>query len=142
MTPELLVLALVSIVQLVQYIFLIVAANLELGMGKTLSPRDRDRLGGSLEDLVTAKTGRLFRTLNNNFEALILFTIAVVVVHLSGQSNMLTHTCAWVFFVSRLLYGPAYFFGWVPWRTYLFLAGFIATFVMIIGTLLTNYMLW
>ncbi len=87
MTPELTALALAGLLQVVQFALMSVPANLELGPGKTLGPRDPDRLGKPLIEQVSPRTGRLFRALNNHFEGLILFTLAVVVVTLSGQSS-------------------------------------------------------
>ena len=76
MTPELTILTLAALLQVVQFGLMSIPANLELGTSKTLSPRDRARLGGSLEDQLSVKTARLLRAMNNHFEALILFTIA------------------------------------------------------------------
>ncbi|WP_422071843.1 MAPEG family protein [Tranquillimonas rosea] len=135
MTPELLVLTLAGLLQVVQFGLMSVPANLELGPGKTMSPRDPQRLGKPLIEQVSVRTGRLFRALNNHFEALILFTVAVVVVTLSDQSTWLTATCAWVYLGARILYVPAYAFGWVPWRSLIFGAGFFATVLMLIAAL-------
>lgn len=96
MTPELTVLALAALLQVVQYGLMSVPANLELGTGKTLSPRDPERLGGAIDAQLSPRAGRLFRALNNHFEALILFTIAVVLVTLSDQSGAFTTACAWI----------------------------------------------
>ncbi len=136
MTPELTVLALAGLLQAVQFVLMSVPANLELGVGKTLSPRDRERLGGALEDQLSAKTARLLRALNNHFEALILFTLAVVVVSLSGQSTALTAACAWIYLAARIAYIPAYYFGLSPWRSLIWMVGFSATILMIVASLL------
>ncbi|WP_101065626.1 MAPEG family protein [Roseovarius salinarum] len=131
MTPELTVLALAALLQVVQYVLLSVPANLELGPGKTLSPRDPERLGRPLTEQVSVRTGRLYRALNNHFEALVLFTIACVVVTLSGQSTGFTAGCAWTYLGARVLYVPAYAFGWVPWRSVIWAVGFLATVLML-----------
>jgi uncharacterized MAPEG superfamily protein len=136
MAPELTALALAGLLQAVQYVLMAVPANLELGKAKTLSPRDPDRLGKPLIDQVSPRTGRLFRALNNHFEALILFTLAVTVVTLSSQSTPFTATCAWVYLVARVLYVPAYAFGLVPWRSLIWAVGFLATVAMIGASLL------
>lgn len=80
-------------------------------------------------------TGRLRRAVSNHFEGLILFTIAVVVVTLSGSASGLTATCAWVYLAARVLYVPAYAFGWTPWRSVIFGIGALATLVMILTAL-------
>lgn len=113
-----------------------IPANRELGPGKTASPRDRSRLGGSLEDQLSDKTARLYRALNNHFEALILFTLAVVVVTLSDQSNPFTATCAWLYLIARIAYVPAYWLGLSPWRSLIWFVGFLATTFMILAALL------
>lgn len=135
MTPELTALALAGLLQVVQFALMSVPANLELGPGKTLGPRDPDRLGKPLIEQVSPRTGRLFRALNNHFEGLILFTLAVVVVTLSGQSSGLTAACAWAYLVARILYVPAYAFGLVPWRSLIWMVGFGATTLMLLAAL-------
>ena len=73
--------------------------------------------------------------MNNHFEALILFTLAVVVVTLLEQSTPFTTACAWVYLVARVLYVPAYAFGWVPWRSVIWIVGLAATALMILAAL-------
>ncbi len=80
-------------------------------------------------------TGRLRRAVDNHFEALALFTIAVVVVTLSGSASALTAACAWIYLAARVLYVPAYAFGWSPWRSLIFGIGAAATGVMILAAL-------
>ncbi len=135
MTPEITVLALAGLLQGVQYILMSVPANLELGTTKTLSPRDPHRFGKPLAEQVSPRTGRLIRALNNHFEGLILFTLAVTVVTLSNQSTQFTAACAWVYLAARILYIPAYAFGWNPWRSVIWCVGFLATLAMIVAAL-------
>ena len=136
MTPELTALTLAALLQVVQFALMAVPANLEIGQGKTLSPRDRDRLGGSLEDMLSTRTARLYRAMNNHFEGLILFTIACVVVTLADKSGTLTATCAYIYLIARVAYVPAYAFGWTPWRSYIWFVGFAATIAMLVAALL------
>ena len=136
MTPELTALALAGLLQGVQYVLMSVPANLELGLGKTMSPRDPDRLGKPLVEQLSAPTGRLFRAFNNHFEALILFTLAVVVVTLSHQSSPFTAACAYTYLGARILYIPAYWLGLAPWRSLIWSVGFFATIGMVIASLL------
>jgi uncharacterized MAPEG superfamily protein len=137
MTPELTGLALAGILQVVQFALMSIPANLELGPGKTSSPRDRSRLGGSLEDQLSEKTARLYRAMNNHFEGLIMFTLAVVVVTLGDAANSLTAGCAWAYLLARVVYIPAYYFGWRPWRSLIWFVGFVATFVMLVVALVS-----
>ncbi|MEL6167293.1 MAG: MAPEG family protein [Pseudomonadota bacterium] len=135
MTPELAALALAALWQVVQYILMSVPANLELGPGKTASPRDPGRLGKPLQEQVSVRTGRLIRALDNHFEGLILFSIAVIVVTLSDGSTWLTQTCGWIYLAARVAYVPAYWAGLAPWRSLIWFAGFAATATMIIAAL-------
>ena len=135
MTPELTVLTLAALLQVAQFVLMAVPANLELGTAKTLSPRDRDRLGGSIQEQVSPRTARLIRAMDNHFEALVLFTIAVLAVTLSGQSSAFTAGCAWLYLIARIAYVPAYAFGWVPWRSIIWFAGLLATVLMLTSTL-------
>lgn len=136
MIIEVKILALAALWQYVQFVLMAVPVNKELGTGKTLSSRDADRLGGSIQSQVSVRTGRLIRAMENHFEALILFTIAVVAVALSDQSSAFTAACAWVYLASRMLYVAAYAFNWVPWRSVIWAAGFSATAAMLLVVLL------
>ncbi|MEO0664677.1 MAG: MAPEG family protein, partial [Pseudomonadota bacterium] len=49
MTPELTALTLAALLQVLQFGLMSVAANRDLGPGKTMSARDESRLGGSLQ---------------------------------------------------------------------------------------------
>lgn len=131
MTPELTVLALSGLLQAAQFIVFAVPANIELGTGYTSSPRDRPP-----SRQMSVITGRLQRALNNHFEALILFTLAVVVVTLGNQSSPVTQSAAWTYLAARLLYIPAYAFGWRPWRSAIWAVGFFATLTMIVASLI------
>ena len=132
MTPELLVLALAGLLQVVQYVLMSVPANLELGTAKTLGPRDDP----DLERQLSPRTARLGRALANHFEALVLFTLAVVLVTETGRSTGFTAACAWTYLAARILYVPAYAFGWTPWRSLIWLAGLGATVLMLLAALI------
>lgn len=136
MSSELTVLVLAALLQAVQFLLMAIPVNLQVGTARTLSPRDSDRLGGALIDQVGPRTARLVRALNNHFEALVLFTIAVLVVSLSGQGTGFTAVCAWVYLIARVLYVPAYAFGWVPWRSLIWAVGFSATILMLLACLI------
>ena len=131
MTAELTVLALAALLQYGQYALFAVPANIELGTGYTSSARDYPP-----SRQLSVKTGRMQRAMNNHFEGLILFTIAVVVVTLSGQQSGFTAGCAWVYLAARVLYIPAYAYGWRPWRSAIWGVGFFATAAMIVAALL------
>lgn len=128
MTPELTALALAALLQVGQLCLYSVAGQAAVGTKTALKPRDEPvHLPG--------KAGRIHRAMNNHFEGLILFTIACLVVTLSGQSTPFTASCAYAYLVARVLYIPAYVFGWVPWRSLIWSVGFLATALMLIAAL-------
>ena len=131
MTPELTTLALAGLLQVAQYAAFAIPANVELGTGYTSSARDRPPTRQLSE-----KTARLQRALNNHFEGLILFTLAVVVVTLGNQSSTVTQTAAYIYLAARVAYVPAYYFGLRPWRSAIWALGFLATIVMIVAALI------
>ena len=85
---------------------------------------------------MSVTTARLQRALNNHFEGLILFTIAVVVVTLANQSTQTTQFAAFTYLAARTAYIPAYAFGWRPWRSAIWAVGFLATLTMLVAALL------
>ncbi|MGX0904066.1 putative MAPEG superfamily protein [Roseovarius sp. MBR-79] len=131
MTPELTALTLAALLQAVQFLLYAIPANLELGPGYTMSARDREP-----SKQLSPKTARLGRALNNHFEGLILFTIAVVTVTLSNQSTQFTAACAFTYLAARVLYIPAYYFGLRPGRSLIWSVGFAATLLMLLAALL------
>ena len=132
MTPELTVLTYAALLQCIQFALMAIPANLELGVGKTASPRDLDRLGKPIIELLSVKTARLARAMNNHFEALILFGIATTVISLADKTNAITTACAYTYLGARVLYIPAYYFGWTPWRSYIWFVGFFATLAILV----------
>ena len=126
MTPELTALALAALLQAVQFTLFAVPATMELTPQYTTSPRDTPP-----KRALSKTTARLQRALNNHFESLILFTIAVVVVSLGQQSTPFTQTAAYVYLAARVLYVPAYALGWAPGRSVIWAVGFFATLAML-----------
>ena len=131
MTTELTVLALAGLLQAIQIGLFATPANLEIGPAYTTSARDRPPSRS-----FSVATGRLQRAMNNHFEGLILFTLAVVVVTMGNQSTAVTQNAAWVYLVARVLYIPAYAYGLRPWRSAIWGVGFIATLTMIVAALI------
>jgi uncharacterized MAPEG superfamily protein len=127
-TPELTVLALAALLQVGQIFLAGAAMNRDAGLDWNASPRDEPKSFSPL-------TGRLRRAVDNHFEALAFFTIAVVVVTHSGSASGLTAACAWIYLAMRVLYVPAYAYGWSPWRSVIFGIGLTATLVMILVAL-------
>ena len=131
MTPELTALALSGLLQMAQMVLFATPANLELGVAYTSGPRDTPP-----PRPLSPLTGRMQRALNNHFEGLILFTLAVVVVTLGNQSTEVTRYAAWTYLAARILYIPAYALGWRPWRSAIWAVGFFATLIMLIAALI------
>ena len=130
MTPELTVLTLAALLQVVTFIAYAVPANRELGRGYTMSARDRDPTR-----TMTDPTARLGRAMDNMFEALILFGIAVLVVQVSGQNTRYTATLSWLFLFARVLYVPAYYYAWRPGRSLIWVVGLTATVLLLLAAL-------
>lgn len=129
MTPELTALTLATLLQAVQFALYSATAQRQVGTKYAAGPRDEHRP-------ITGLAGRLQRALNNHFEGLILFTIAVVVVTLSEQSTPFTAACAYGYLIARIAYVPAYAFGLTPWRSLIWFIGFFATLAMLVSTLI------
>jgi len=128
MPTEIKVLALAGLLQVVQYVLMAVPANIQLGTRYTAGPRDEQKT-------MTGVGGRLKRALDNHFEGLILFTLAVVVVTLGGQSTALTEACAWIYLGARVLFIPAYASGVFLLRSLIWSVGFGAVVVMLVASL-------
>ena len=128
MTPELTALALAGLLQAAQFALYSVLANLQVGPKYAMGPRDTPRQ-------LTGAAGRAQRALNNHFEGLIFFTIAVTVITLSDKSSGLTNLCAATYLMARVAYVPAYLLGLSPWRSLIWFVGFGATVTMLLRAL-------
>jgi uncharacterized MAPEG superfamily protein len=128
MTPELTVLVLAALLQVLQFAGYSVAANLQVGPRTALGPRDAPIH-------LTGAAGRLQRAMTNHFEGLILFTIATLAITQSDQSTAFTTGCAWLYLIARIAYVPAYVFGLTPWRSVVWCAGFAATVAILLAAL-------
>ncbi|MEO0438789.1 MAG: MAPEG family protein [Pseudomonadota bacterium] len=128
LSTELTVLAYAGLLQYVQFVLMAVPLNVQLGPKYTAGPRDTHQDPAGVP-------GRLYRALDNHFQALILFTIAVIVVELGQESSGLTRNAAWAYLYSRIAYVPAYASG-VPYlRSAVWAVGFAATLTMLIDSL-------
>lgn len=131
MTPELTVLTLAALLQVVQFVLYAVPANRDISPGYTMSARDHPPSRPMSE-----RTARLGRAFDNHFEWLILFGIAVGVVQMSGQNSTFTAICAWAYLIARIAYVPAYTMGLRPHRTIVWFIGLVATTLMLIAALI------
>ena len=105
-----------------------VTVNLQLGVAYTGGNRDEQREA-------TGVPGRLKRALENHFEGLILFTIAVLIVVIGESSTPMTEKCAWAYLWARVLYVPAYVSGVFLVRSLIWSVGFFATAIMLIAAI-------
>lgn len=128
MTSELTVLALAALLAVAQLFLFAVPANLMIGSTYLAGPRDQKRE-------LSGRPARLQRAFNNHVEGLVLFTVAVVVVTAGGQATGFTAGCAWAYLAARVLYVPAYAYGWAPWRSVIWGVGFLATVLMLLAAL-------
>jgi uncharacterized MAPEG superfamily protein len=131
MTPELTALTFATLLQFVQFALYAVPANIELGTGYTMSARDREPTHE-----MSDRTARLGRAFDNHFQGLLLFAIAALIIHTTGQSSAFTTACAWIYLIARIAYVPAYVLGWNPARSYIWFAGFLATALMLFAALI------
>jgi len=128
MPVEVRVLGYAALLQVLQFVLMAVPLNVQLGTAYTAGPRDEHQEASGLG-------GRLFRAFNNHFEALTLFTIAVLVVVLSKASTPLTEQLAWTYLIARIAYVPAYASGIFLLRSLIFAVGFAATVGMLLVAL-------
>ncbi len=124
MPIEIKILGLAALLQFVQFALMAVPVNIQLSPQYTMGNRDE-------EQRAIGVAGRFKRALDNHFEGLILFTIAVVVVVLGNAGSATTETCAWIYLAARVLYIPAYASGIFLVRSLIWSVGFGATFVML-----------
>ena len=128
MPVELKVLGYAALLQFVQFIAMAIPVNLQLGVAYTGGNRDEQKQA-------TGVPGRLKRALDNHFEGLVLFTIAVLIVVLGDAGSELTEKCAWAYLWARILYVPAYASGIYLVRSLIWSVGFVATAVMLVVAL-------
>lgn len=128
MNAELTVLALAGLLQGLQFAAFSIAANRQIGPKVAMGTRDN-------APALTDQAARLQRALNNHFEGLILFTLAVAVATLGEQGSVFTAGCAWIYLIARVFYIPAYLLGWIPGRSIIWMIGFLATMLMILAAL-------
>jgi uncharacterized MAPEG superfamily protein len=94
-----------------------------------LSPRDEERP-------LSGRAARAKRAEANYTHNLLLFAAAAVAVTVSGQSTAFTATCAWLFLAGRVLYLPAYLYGWVPGRSLVWGVSYGATLLLALAALI------
>ena len=92
--------------------------DLSAGVGYSLSNRDQPPADQ------TILHGRFERLVRNQVEGLALFLPIVLIAAIAGVSNAWTQYGALAYVASRALFVPAFLFGWVPWRSVIWVIGF------------------
>ncbi len=100
----------------------------DMGHEYNISPRDR-------KATYSTDTGRMQRAQRNHLDNYILFAAAALAVYVTDSDFWLTDMAAWVYLLARIAYVPAYYYGWAPWRSIIFLFGLVATIVMFLAAL-------
>lgn len=131
MTPELTALALATLLLLAQFLHVAALANFEIGSRWFAGPRDQPP-----DRALSLRPARLKRAYENHREWILPFALAVLVVSLGGKASPFTAACAWAYLAARVLYVPAYAFGWTPWRSVIWFIGFAATILILLAALL------
>ena len=129
MTPELTALTLAALLQILQLVLYSIVGQKQVGTRAAMKPRDTPVQ-------LTGTAGRLQRAMDNHFEGLILFGVAVMVITYSGQNDGTTAIACAIYLAARVLYIPAYAFGWVPWRSVIWSVGFLATLYLLLTALM------
>jgi len=126
MSFELTMLAWTLVLALVQVLLPALLRNRETGIKFNTGPRDGPAPPpGKL-------TGRLMRAQTNLFETLPVFAVAVLIVHVAGRENALTHYGALAYFVARVVYVPLYAAG-VPFlRSLMWLVSIVGIVQMLV----------
>lgn len=126
MTPEL---AALSATALVHFATVMVSQRfLTRDIGRDGNTGTRE----GMEDKLSPITLRLRRANANFTENIGPFIIAVLVVVLAQKTSALTAALAWVYVAARILYVPAYALAWVPGRSLIWAAGFLATLSLLL----------
>lgn len=131
MSLELTCLAFAGLLWAAQLAHVALRANLEIGSRYFLSPRDSDP-----PQPLSPGTARLQRAYQNHHEALLLFAVAVATVTLTGKESPLSAILAFAYLGARILYVPAYLFGWQPWRSVFFGIGYLCSILLLVIALL------
>jgi len=105
MTFELTMLAWTLVLAFAQIILFDLARTRQYGLKWNTGPRDEDM------PPLSPVAGRLQRAQANLYETLPLFIAAVLIAHVAGVQNELTHWGAALYLGGRVAYVPLYAFG-------------------------------
>ena len=125
MNTELTYLAATLVLAVVQILWADVARTGQYGLKWNMSPRD-----GEMPPL-KPMPARLFRAQANLFETLPLFIGAILIAHVAGREQALTHWGAILYFWARLVYLPLYAFGVPQIRSLVWIVSFVGLLMTI-----------
>ncbi|WP_373356071.1 MAPEG family protein [Pseudoroseicyclus sp. CXY001] len=131
MTADLFNLGLACLIVVANWLLLVWVGWRDVGRRAATGSRD-DAAGLRPSPL----TNRINRALTNSYQALALFTAAVVLVVLSDSAMGLTAILGWVFLAARAAYIPIYALDLNPWRSVVWAIGLVATLGLIVLALL------
>ena len=129
MTFELYMLAGTLVLAFIQILLFDIARTGQYGLKWNTGARDEEM------PPLSPVANRLQRAQNNLFETLPLFIGAVLIAHVAGCDNALTHWGALIYLAGRVVYVPLYAFG-VPYVRSLAFIVAMAGVVMILLPLL------
>jgi uncharacterized MAPEG superfamily protein len=131
MSTELLILAWLLVLAIVQIILPGFLRTQETGGSYNVGPRDEPS-----PVPVGKVTGRLMRARDNLMETLPLFAAAVLIAHVSDRESTLTLVGAWAYLVSRIAYVPLYAAGVPMVRSLVWLIGLIGLGCILVAIIL------
>ena len=123
LTSELSILAIYGIIVAITLLLQATGALLQLDMGYLLSSRDEGRT-------VTGMAARTERALSNSVTAMALFAPAILILAVKDAFSAQTLLASQVFLAARVIYLPAYVFGIVGIRSFVWTIGFFATIAL------------
>ncbi len=128
MSTELELLVLSAVLALVQMLVAVIGAQMQVGLS---------RLAGNREGMpaLSGWAARAQRAHLNMLESLVVFAIAVLVAHVSAQTNETTALGAMLFFWGRVAYAVIYVVG-VPWLRSVVWAVSLAGILLVLKELL------
>ncbi len=132
MQIELVVLAASALLWAMLLLATAVAVNRQSSPDYLMGPRDQG------PPPVTGRAARLQRAFDNHTEGLVPFTAAVVVVQVAGAASPFTAACALAYLAARIVYVPAYAYGWTPWRSVIWGVGLAATLGLLLAGLVAT----
>ena len=124
MTPELTALTLAALLQVVQFCWCLFLQILNWASAKPPRPATAHGLEAASRPTVGKNCASLPRH-EQSLRRADTFRYRLYCDYFSDQSDLFTSACAFTYLGARVLYIPAYYFGWRPWRSLIWFAGFI-----------------